>query len=42
MPERLRVGDKHSVYVDGSILCQHQLRREKVGFQRGAFVTVST
>ena len=40
MPERLRVGDKHSVYVDDSILCQHQLRREKVGFQRGAFATV--
>ena len=42
MPEWLRVGDKHSVYIDGSILCQPQLRREKVGFQRGAFVTVST
>ena len=39
---RLRVGDKHSVYVNDSILCQPQLRREKFGFQRGAFATVST
>ena len=35
-------GDKHSVYIDDSILCQPQLRREKFEFQRGAFVTVST
>ena len=38
----LGCGDKHSIYVNDSILCQHQLRREKVGFQRGAFATVST